>query len=78
MVTDHVARQQFIDGSAYPPGLTGLRGSHIGSFETAHAIRDGRRFDTEGIAPTDDEIHVVGGSGHQRARRGVVLPAADA
>ena len=26
----------------YPPRLTGLRGSHPGSFETAHAIRDGQ------------------------------------
>lgn len=25
----------------YPPALTGLRGSHVGSFETAHSIRDG-------------------------------------
>ncbi len=25
----------------YPPGLTGLRGSHPGSFETAHSLRDG-------------------------------------
>jgi spermidine dehydrogenase len=24
----------------YPPLLTGLRGSHTGSFETAHALRD--------------------------------------
>ena len=63
MVTDHVARQQFIDGSAYPPSRTGLRGSHIGSFETAHAIRDGRRFDTDGIAPTDDVDLVVVGAG---------------
>jgi spermidine dehydrogenase len=29
----------------YPPGLTGMRGSHPGSFETAHAVaRGGRRF----------------------------------
>ena len=62
-MTDHVARRQFIDGSAYPPSLTGLRGSHIGSFETAHAIRDGRRFDTDGIAPTDDVDLVVVGAG---------------
>ena len=62
-MTDHVARQQFIDGSAYPPSRTGLRGSHIGSFETAHAIRDGRRFDTDGIAPTDDVDLVVVGAG---------------
>jgi len=25
----------------YPPALTGLRGSHIGSFEVAHSLRDG-------------------------------------
>ena len=25
----------------YPPSLTGLRGSHAGSFEAAHALRDG-------------------------------------
>ena len=25
----------------YPPTRTGLRGSHPGSFETAHALRDG-------------------------------------
>lgn len=26
--------------SYYPPALTGLRGSHVGSFEVAHSIRD--------------------------------------
>ena len=26
---------------AYPPALTGLRGAHAGSFETAHRMRDG-------------------------------------
>ena len=25
----------------YPPTLNGLRGSHPGSFETAHSLRDG-------------------------------------
>ena len=25
----------------YPPGLTGLRGDHVGSFEAAHQMRDG-------------------------------------
>jgi len=30
------------DGAPYPPALTGLRGSHPGSFEIAHAVaRDG-------------------------------------
>jgi spermidine dehydrogenase len=33
------------DTGYYPPGLTGMRGSHPGSFETAHAVaRDGQRF----------------------------------
>src|SRR5262249_14765316 len=26
----------------YPPTLTGLRGSHAGSFEAAHSLRDGK------------------------------------
>jgi spermidine dehydrogenase len=29
----------------YPPGRDGLRGSHEGSFEAAHRLRDGARFD---------------------------------
>ena len=33
----------------YPPLLTGLRGSHAGSFEDAHAMRDGHHWP----APTD-------------------------
>ena len=37
---------------AYPPALTGLRGSHDGSFEVAHAVRDGRFWPTAG-APVD-------------------------
>jgi spermidine dehydrogenase len=28
------------EGASYPPALTGLRGSHVGSFETLHALRD--------------------------------------
>ncbi len=29
----------------YPPARDGLRGSHPGSFEVAHQLRDGVRFD---------------------------------
>ena len=29
------------DRGYYPPALTGLRGSHEGSFEVAHALRQG-------------------------------------
>src|SRR5437763_1477466 len=31
----------------YPPALTGLRGSHPGSFEVAHSLRD----ETSGVRP---------------------------
>ena len=46
----------------YPPRLTGLRGSHPGSFEAAHALRDG----TSSPAPVDlDETYdlIVVGAG---------------
>ncbi len=32
----------------YPPALTGLRGSHVGSFEVAHSVRDGGFWKTAG------------------------------
>jgi spermidine dehydrogenase len=34
----------------YPPALTGLRGSHVGSFEVAHEVRDGTFWKTAGKA----------------------------
>jgi spermidine dehydrogenase len=46
----------------YPPTRTGLRGSHPGSFEAAHALRDGQLDPTQ--ASEDDEAYdlvVVGG-----------------
>ena len=49
----------------YPPALTGLRGSHDGSFEVAHALRDGS-FWPQAPSPHDTgEIYdlVVVGSG---------------
>jgi spermidine dehydrogenase len=34
-----------LTGAYYPPGLSGLRGDHAGSFETAHALaRQGKRW----------------------------------
>jgi len=53
-----VTRQHFIDGTAYPPASTGLRGSHPGSFEVAHALRDGERFDVDAL-PDGDEVDLV-------------------
>ena len=48
----------------YPPALTGLRGSHPGSFDSAHALRDGTFWDTAG-APQDTgetyDLIIVGG-----------------
>ena len=48
----------------YPPALTGLRGSHPGSFETAHALRDADFWPQAGaVAATgeDYDLVVVGG-----------------
>ncbi len=48
----------------YPPALTGLRGSHEGSFEAAHGVRDGK-FPARGAAANDTketyDLVVVGG-----------------
>lgn len=47
----------------YPPALTGLRGSHPGSFETAHQVgREGKSFDVSGLAVEEQfDLVVVGG-----------------
>ena len=47
----------------YPPALTGLRGSHAGSFEVAHQVgREGKAFDISGLAVEDNfDLIVVGG-----------------
>jgi spermidine dehydrogenase len=48
----------------YPPALTGMRGSHPGSFESAHSLRDGTFWDTAGKPQDTGETYdliVVGG-----------------
>jgi spermidine dehydrogenase len=48
----------------YPPALTGLRGSHPGSFDAAHGLRDGTFWDTAGKPEDTGETYdliVVGG-----------------
>ena len=56
--------EQTKQSAYYPPQLTGLRGSHVGSFETAHSLRDGTFWKTA-PAPTDThenyDLVVVGG-----------------
>jgi spermidine dehydrogenase len=45
----------------YPPMLTGMRGSHPGSFENAHALRDGNRADPGADTGEVYDLVVVGG-----------------
>src|SRR5579864_1753671 len=48
----------------YPPALTGMRGSHEGSFEVAHQVRDGSFWEHAGEAEETGELYdlvVVGG-----------------
>ena len=48
----------------YPPALTGMRGSHPGSFEAAHNLRDGTFWDSAGKPEDTGETYdliIVGG-----------------
>ncbi len=48
----------------YPPALTGLRGSHVGSFEVMHSLRDGAFWDEAGKPADTGEVYdlvIVGG-----------------
>lgn len=51
------------EANAYPPGLTGLRGSHAGSFEVAHAISRGKARWPRPAIQTDNayDLIIVGG-----------------
>jgi spermidine dehydrogenase len=52
------------DSGYYPPGKTGLRGDHAGSFETMHKIRDGAFWDSAPKAVDTGETYdlvIVGG-----------------
>jgi spermidine dehydrogenase len=45
----------------YPPGLSGMRGSHPGSFEVAHRLRDGAGWVGEDSGEAYDLVVVGGG-----------------
>ena len=49
----------------YPPAMTGMRGSHAGSFEVAHALRDGNPWQNVGSEADTGEHYdlVVVGAG---------------
>jgi spermidine dehydrogenase len=61
-----LSRAQAPDASkapAYPPSRDGLRGSHVGSFEAAHRLRDGSPFDISQAALIECYDLVVVGAG---------------
>jgi spermidine dehydrogenase len=47
----------------YPPGRTGMRGDHPGSFEAAHRLRDAKTVDLSSVTHTNEtyDLVVVGG-----------------
>ena len=60
------AQQEFAPERApdyYPPTRVGMRGSHPGSFEVAHQLRDRRQWDVSGAVNTDEtyDLVIVGG-----------------
>src|SRR5437868_14390595 len=57
------AAQLAAEPGRYPPALTGLRGQHPGSFETAHEFaREGYRFGIDAVAAEERfDLVVVGG-----------------
>src|SRR6185437_15484282 len=58
-----LAQMRAEPGRYYPPALTGLRGSHPGSFEVAHQVgREGKSFDVTCLAVEQQfDLVVVGG-----------------
>ena len=43
----------------YPPWRMGMRGSHSGSFEAAHQLRDSRNLDLSGATNTGETYDLV-------------------
>jgi spermidine dehydrogenase len=71
MLTSCVAHAPFDTNSgpdpaeAYPPAAAGMRGSAAGSFEAAHALRDGTFWQTAGSPEPTDNVYdlIVVGAG---------------
>ncbi len=49
------------DPRYYPPSLMGMRGSHAGSFEVAHGLRDGKKWPEAAADKESYDLIVVGG-----------------
>jgi len=54
-------QREDVGANTYPPIRTGMRGSHAGSFEVAHAVRDGARWDNPEETGEHYDLIVVGG-----------------
>jgi len=48
-----------LSAAPYPPALTGLRGSHPGSFEVAHSLRDGKRWPDAVVEDSGESYDLV-------------------
>ncbi len=59
--TEGLAGEAATQPQNYPPRLTGLRGSHPGSFEVAHKLRDGDLALQEPSAVETYDLVIVGG-----------------
>ena len=57
------AQQLLAADGRYPPALTGMRGHHDGSFEAAHAMRDGQMPSLDGLPLQERYDLVVVGAG---------------
>ncbi|MCZ6644306.1 MAG: FAD-dependent oxidoreductase, partial [Gammaproteobacteria bacterium] len=55
------ARNASVAQEYYPPALTGMRGSHAGSFEVAHSLRDGNTWTDAAKTGEHYDLVVVGG-----------------
>ena len=53
--------RQAVRPDSYPPLRTGMRGSHEGSYEVAHQLRDGLHWDAPRETGEDYDLVVVGG-----------------
>ena len=64
-ITDAGAQQTPVSAPppAYPPGRGGLRGSHVGSFEAAHRLRDGSAFDISQSPVSEHHDLLIVGAG---------------
>ena len=59
-----IVRHDFVDGDeTYPPARTGMRGSHPGSFEVAHDLRDGTHPDLAAVPVGERRDLVIVGAG---------------